>query len=322
MLVSKPSCPTVRLTVVLPLCGLLAACGGGTSSAPVGERAPDAGPVPEPGVELLKIDFGPVAPPMADGPVSSAQFRGTVFPFLVAGSRRSSFLGGEAGMGYLVVIDDDRVLIATPGGTPVVMSRTGPGSNVFTSDGTEGFELTDYGSLRYLKGLRPGFGTVDFAGLHGFHTPDDRLSGTASYDLTSVDFRIGEAFTGQNPTIGRLTADFGAGTVAARFDPVDILQGIDVLDLALAIDGTIVRGGFTGTLTGTAAYAFTSGAPVQNVEVRMSNSDVRGAFFGETGEAVGGIFSADVDFDVPPDPTLGFLRGPTVISGAFAGARQ
>lgn len=330
---------SASLKLVFPLAFALAACGGGTTS--VVEDRPGTAPVtgpqpePEPGIVVSDIDFGPAVRQFAgDAPITPASYVGRVFPFPVVGGFATSTIDQSAGMGYVSVLNDDQFVLSIPGNASVLFTRVSPGSQTFSAPGPDpsslrGARLVEYEGMRYLRGRWITNSITDFAGIHGFQTPDDRLRGRAVYTIDNVDIGWDAGLnTFELRTTGELVADFGSGTVAGTLDPVSYRASpppfLNVLPeerlvLTLGMEGSIVRGGFTGTMNGSAVL--TRGTQSVDTDLQLSNTNLRGTFFGPTGESVGGIFEGDFAHGNPV-PTLGDPLVPGTFVGAFGGARD
>jgi hypothetical protein len=316
----------------LPLCGLLAACGGGGGSdGDPGAQLPTVptGTTPEPPTlttdelpeppALPKIGLD-VASVFADGsPIKAADYVGRTFPLLTLVAPQQA--DPIATLGEIELVDADTLVIRLPGRDPLTLNRFGTGSMFGDGTGKRWFldRTTSAGfSQQYLHDPT---GTI-FASSFGFETPVAARPATATYRGSSTsslgldggriradlqgtgDVNLTAAFTGSGGTI--------TGTLIDSSGNRDITgDGVrEVFNLRAELDGVIVPDGFTGTVTALASARDAGETATADLNLQLSNSVVVGKFFGNAAEAAAGVFSADATATIPGQgPLSGTLAG-------------
>jgi hypothetical protein len=309
---------TRRYLTILPLCGLLAACGGSGGGGEGDGGATDAGALPAPGPAFPDIGLD-VAPVMADGsPIATRDYVGRTFPLLtLVGSPRGN---PAATVGEITIVDSRNIVVRLPGRAPLTLTSDG-GSPLYSDGSGEEWLIGGNTAANPAKlTLRAIRGSL-FESAFGFETPVAARPTTATYrgsSTISLEFANGALATLQGLGDVDLTATFtgAGGTISgtlmdAGADRDLDLNGVDdVLLLRADLDGVIVPEGFTGSVAAQASVRIDGGPASSDLDLRLSNEVVAGKFFGNAAEAAAGVFSADVAATIP---------GPGAVSGTMAG---
>jgi hypothetical protein len=287
------------------LCGAaLSGCGGGGG----GGDDDEAGIVVTPDGRVLA----------GSEPIQPADFVGRTFPLLFASAEDGAAQATTTtGQGSVEVVDADTIIITLPGRPARTFDRISSTeySNAFGDVRT--FEGNGVSEYFYQTGGAPGAALI---GAYGFETPVGARPVTARYGArsASVVFYAPDGSPGWVGLGGPGTVDLIAtfdgsggrieGTLIDASQFVDFLEdgtADDVFSLRTTLDGVINRGGFGGTVNGTASVAIAGSVGPQDLGLSLANSSVDGKFFGTEADVVSGSYAADATITPPGGPSEG-----------------
>lgn len=295
-----------RVMGLAVLCGVvLTGCGGGDDD--------EAGIVVTPDGRVLA----------GSDAIRPADYVGRTFPLLFAGAKDGTVQATtETGRGTVEVVDADTIIITLPGQPARTFARIS--STEYSDAFGDVLTFEDDGVAQYFfqTGGVPG---TELLGAYGFETPVAARPKTARYGARSASVVLfapegspGWVGLGGGGTLDLIATFDGSGgriegTLIDTSEWVDFLEdgtADDRLFLRTTLDGVINRGGFGGTVEGSASVAIAGTVGPQDLGLTLSNSTVDGKFFGTEAEVVSGTYAADATIIPPGGPAeAGKLSG-------------
>jgi hypothetical protein len=295
-----------KALVLGAVCGALAGCGGGDDDDDTGIRVTADGRV------LAGTD--PIRPP---------DYVGRTFPLIFASSQDG---GAQAttgtGRGSVEVIDADTIILNLPGVPARTFDRIS--DTEFSDAFGDVLTVEDFGSAQYLfqSAGNPG---GDLLGTYGFETPVTGRPVTARYGGTSASVIVFApdgspgwvGFGGGGTTDLIATFDGSGGRIEGTLIDADGFVDFfedgtadDHFFIRTTLDGTINRGGFSGTVGGDASVDPAGIAGRDTVNLALSGTTVDGKFFGPEADVASGSYAGSYTMTpVAAPPDSGTLSG-------------
>ncbi len=275
----------VRAVLSVALAASLSACGGETET---GQRI------------------------LFSGAVDPSDYVGQTFPVFVligeTGDPTGRTIVGEGSVTYNA---DGSLSLRLPGAPPIALSEVGASGLGTTYRGLAGGTSTidvlvsDFASTDAFRLITTAQPDLTIVGGFGFETAVADRPASGTYATAGAVFltteNVGEVLPAAGS--GSLSADFTNGVITGTLvdaDPVSVALAGDVAtpdDLALNFfieNGVITPAGFRGEVGVTGELVIDgAGAPVA-LDTSVSGDRASGVFFGDSAEAIGGTFEADV----------------------------